>query len=189
MTTRRALIFAALASLFDRARSGRRREDRRARGDLLLPARLTDLREDQARRERARRGVQGKGPGREPRRHDAREQEDREVARLRQSRSRHPIGRRQGPLEAARPRGEDGGRAPGARQAARQIDAPARGAADASIQVSARYSCARRTTIDPSPTAEATRFIAPARTSPAANTPGTLVSRGSGSRRSFQVRG
>jgi hypothetical protein len=57
------------------------------------------------------------------------------------------------------------------------------------VQVSARYSCARRTTMDPSPTAEATRFIAPARTSPAANTPGTLVSRGSGSRGSFHVRG
>jgi hypothetical protein len=30
--------------------------------------------------------------------------------------------------------------------------------------------------IDPSPTAEATRFMAPARTSPAANIPGQLVS-------------
>src|SRR4029453_15352681 len=56
-------------------------------------------------------------------------------------------------------------------------------------QVSARYSCASRTTIDPSPTADATRFIAPARTSPAAKTPGTLVSRGNGSLCCFQVRG
>ena len=54
-------------------------------------------------------------------------------------------------------------------------------------QVSARYSWTSRTTIDPSPTADATRFMAPARTSPAANTPGTLVSRESGSRGSFQT--
>src|SRR5206468_4890615 len=53
--------------------------------------------------------------------------------------------------------------------------------------VSPKYSCARRTTIEPSPTAEATRFIAPDRTSPAANTPGMLVSSVSGSRRSFHA--
>src|SRR5262249_49493633 len=56
-------------------------------------------------------------------------------------------------------------------------------------QISARYSFAILTTIEPSPTADATRVIPPARTSPAANTPGTLVSRGSGSRVSFQTRG
>ena len=37
-----------------------------------------------------------------------------------------------------------------------------------------------RTAIAPSPTAEATRLIEPERTSPAANTPGRLVSSGSG---------
>src|SRR5215831_7047651 len=57
------------------------------------------------------------------------------------------------------------------------------------VQIKARYSCASRTSIAPSPTADATRFIAPARTSPAANAPGTLVSSGSGSRDSFQSRG
>src|SRR5262245_21817465 len=55
-------------------------------------------------------------------------------------------------------------------------------------QLSARYSCARRTTIAPSPTAEATRFIAPARRSPAAKSPGTLGSSVRGSRRSFLPR-
>ena len=37
---------------------------------------------------------------------------------------------------------------------------------------SRRYSCMRRTTVAPSPTADATRMIEPSRTSPAANTPG-----------------
>jgi len=36
-----------------------------------------------------------------------------------------------------------------------------------------RYSCANRTASDPSPTAAATRFVAAARMSPAANTPAT----------------
>lgn len=36
--------------------------------------------------------------------------------------------------------------------------------------------------IEPSPTADATRFTEPCRTSPAASTPGTLVSRGIGVR-------
>ncbi len=40
----------------------------------------------------------------------------------------------------------------------------------------------RYTDIAPSPTAEATRFIESSRTSPAANTPGTLVSRAYGVR-------
>ena len=44
----------------------------------------------------------------------------------------------------------------------------------------ARKSCTERTALDPSPTAEATLFIEPARTSPTANTPGTEVSNGSG---------
>ena len=38
------------------------------------------------------------------------------------------------------------------------------------------YSCTMRTTVAPSPTAEATRLIEPCRASPAANTPGMLVS-------------
>ena len=41
-------------------------------------------------------------------------------------------------------------------------------------------SCTRRTAIEPSPTAEATRLIEPLRTSPTANMPGRLVSSGSG---------
>src|ERR1700754_768366 len=40
-----------------------------------------------------------------------------------------------------------------------------------------KYSWIWRTAIDPSPTAEATRLTEPLRTSPAANTPGWLVSR------------
>ena len=42
----------------------------------------------------------------------------------------------------------------------------------------ARYSWMSETAIDPSPTALATRLIERARTSPATNTPGTLVSSG-----------
>ena len=42
--------------------------------------------------------------------------------------------------------------------------------------------CTRLTDIDPSPTADATRFTDPARASPAANTPGRLVSSSPGSR-------
>ena len=45
----------------------------------------------------------------------------------------------------------------------------------------ASRSCTERTALEPSPTAAATRFIEPLRTSPAANTPGTDVSNGSGS--------
>ena len=47
---------------------------------------------------------------------------------------------------------------------------------------SARYWWISLTAMAPSPTAEATRLIEPARASPAAKTPGTLVSRRSGSR-------
>ena len=57
------------------------------------------------------------------------------------------------------------------------------------LQVRARYWCVSHTTIDPSPTADATRFMAPARRSPAAKIPGSLVSSGNGSRGSFQIRG
>ena len=42
---------------------------------------------------------------------------------------------------------------------------------------------------EPSPTAAATRLPEPARTSPTANRPGTLVSKGNGSRSSGQPRG
>ncbi len=45
-------------------------------------------------------------------------------------------------------------------------------------QAPARYSCTSDTVIEPMPTADATRLTAPSRTSPAANTPGTLVSSG-----------
>src|SRR2546425_5021572 len=52
------------------------------------------------------------------------------------------------------------------------------------------YSCSTWCTaaiaIDPSPTADATRFKLPARTSPIANTPGRLVSRRWGARASGQ---
>src|SRR4030095_15369502 len=49
-----------------------------------------------------------------------------------------------------------------------------------------KYRCTNVTAIAPSPTAEATRFPGSARTSPAANTPGRLVSRWYGSRSSGQ---
>jgi hypothetical protein len=42
--------------------------------------------------------------------------------------------------------------------------------------------CTKLTDIDPSPTADAQRFTEPLRTSPAANTPGRLVSRRNGAR-------
>jgi hypothetical protein len=44
------------------------------------------------------------------------------------------------------------------------------------VYTSLRYLCTKLIAIEPSPTAEATRFMAPARTSPAANMPGQLVS-------------
>ena len=47
-------------------------------------------------------------------------------------------------------------------------------ASDAYISASTR--CTKWTEIDPSPTADATRFTLPARASPTANTPGKLVS-------------
>src|ERR1044072_6633247 len=49
-----------------------------------------------------------------------------------------------------------------------------------------RYSCTNFTAIAPSPTAEATRLIDLARTSPAANTPARLVSKRNGSRLAVQ---
>src|SRR5438105_3509295 len=52
----------------------------------------------------------------------------------------------------------------------------------ASEQRWVRYRCTSWMLIAPSPTAEATRLIEPCRTSPAANTPGRLVSSGSGGR-------
>jgi hypothetical protein len=54
--------------------------------------------------------------------------------------------------------------------------------APAAGQSERRYWWIIRTAIAPSPTAEATRLIEPERTSPAANTPGRLVSSGSGGR-------
>ena len=45
-----------------------------------------------------------------------------------------------------------------------------------------RYSCTNWTAMAPSPTAEATRFTDPERTSPAAKTPGRLVSSRNGGR-------
>src|ERR671921_2519196 len=50
----------------------------------------------------------------------------------------------------------------------------------------ARYSCTERMQTLPSPTADATRLTEPCRTSPTANTPGMLVSNGSGARRNDQ---
>ena len=49
-----------------------------------------------------------------------------------------------------------------------------------------KYSCTNCTTIEPSPTAEATCFTEPARTSPAANTPGRDVSNKNGCRCAVQ---
>src|SRR5713101_7241477 len=51
---------------------------------------------------------------------------------------------------------------------------------------SLRYSCTNWTAIAPSPTAEATRLTESDRTSPAANTPGRLVSSRNGCRRAVQ---
>src|SRR5438132_6120201 len=48
--------------------------------------------------------------------------------------------------------------------------------------LSLRYSCTNWTAIEPSPTAEATRLAEPDRTSPAAKTPGRLVSNRNGCR-------
>src|SRR5215813_5213137 len=50
----------------------------------------------------------------------------------------------------------------------------------------ARWRCIRGMVAAPSPTAEATRLTDPRRTSPAANTPGRLVSSGSGQRAGCQ---
>ena len=52
--------------------------------------------------------------------------------------------------------------------------------------MSFKYSCTNRTAIAPSPTAEATRFAEPDRTSPAAKTPGRLVSSRKGWRLAVQ---
>src|SRR5437899_12713986 len=54
------------------------------------------------------------------------------------------------------------------------------------IHIVFKYSCTNWTAIDPSPTAEATRLTEPERTSPAANTPGRLVSSRNGCRRAVQ---
>src|SRR4029079_3725850 len=59
---------------------------------------------------------------------------------------------------------------------------PAPGGAPSDQPSSARYSWTDRTALDPSPTAAATRFIEPERTSPTANTPGPDVSNGNTSR-------
>src|SRR5687767_5609188 len=53
----------------------------------------------------------------------------------------------------------------------------------------ARYRWTRYTDIAPSPTAEATRFMESSRTSPAAKTPGTLVSSVNGDRAWFHAVG
>ena len=53
---------------------------------------------------------------------------------------------------------------------------------DQAPRVSARYVWQSRTAIDPSPTAEAVRRMAPLRTSPTAKTPGRLASNRNGSR-------
>src|SRR6266513_631719 len=56
------------------------------------------------------------------------------------------------------------------------------------IHIVFKYSCTNWTAIDPSPTAEATRLTEPERTSPAANTPGRLVSNKNGCRFKVQCR-
>ena len=65
-----------------------------------------------------------------------------------------------------------------ATRARRPVDPRARRPDRASL----RNSCTNWTAIDPSPTADATRLIEPDRTSPAANTPGRLVSSRNGLR-------
>src|SRR5579864_8061701 len=53
----------------------------------------------------------------------------------------------------------------------------------------ARYWCTICTVMDPSPTADATRLMEEWRVSPAANTPGMMLSKINGSRSSFQPLG
>src|SRR5437660_12571340 len=53
----------------------------------------------------------------------------------------------------------------------------------------ARYWCTICTVMDPSPTADATRLMEEWRVSPAANTPGMMLSKINGSRSSFQLWG
>ena len=85
------------------------------------------------------------------------------------------------PLGGRRPLGELG-----VVEVVEQVDRPEVGDGDrccaCRAHASARYWCTSETAIDPSPTALATRLIDRARTSPATNTPGTLVSSGNGSR-------
>src|SRR5262249_51147662 len=80
-----------------------------------------------------------------------------------------------------RPGGRDGGLVD------RRRDQRRGAAGDGLIpELVANSSWARRIAIDPSPTAEATRFTEPWRTSPAAKTPGRLVSSEKGRRSSGQ---
>ncbi len=85
------------------------------------------------------------------------------------------------PLGSRRPLGELG-----VVEVVEQVDRPEVGDGDrccvCRAHASARYWWTSDTAIDPSPTALATRLIERARTSPATNTPGTLVSSGNGSR-------
>src|SRR5262245_29402705 len=67
--------------------------------------------------------------------------------------------------------------------AVEEVDRPQVGGGD---HASARYWWMSETAIEPSPTALATRLIERARTSPATNTPGTVVSSRYGSRDSPQ---
>src|SRR6188508_293704 len=56
------------------------------------------------------------------------------------------------------------------------------GHGDSPVNYSASTRCTKETAIEPSPTADATRLMLPARTSPTANTPGRLVSSKYGAR-------
>ena len=100
----------ALALTGRLALPGRRRhrllppiERRAPGGDLLLPSRLTGLRESDARRERARGGVSGKGRRAERRCDDGRVAKGRRGARVQESRDRDPVLGRNACLAPGRP--------------------------------------------------------------------------------------
>lgn len=76
----------------------------------------------------------------------------------------------------------------GAKRTRRSVKVSLRGMSPdpVSFHISFKYSCTNWTAIAPSPTDDATRLTEPDRTSPAANTPGWLVSRSNGCRLGLQ---
>src|SRR5258707_1793387 len=90
-----------------------------AGGPVLLPTWVNDLRESEARRERARDGVRGEGDGQERRRDDAGVEEGDRRARVHVAWARDPLRGRQAALQAAGSQGRHGYGQEGAARAAR----------------------------------------------------------------------